>query len=54
MPSKNSNRQPQSGASKEEKEGFTQLPAKGDKKEAGQKTKSLAPLLHWSVENGEE
>ena len=53
MADKNSNRQPQSGASKEEKEGFTQLPEKGSK-DPGQKTKSLAPILHWTVRNEED
>jgi len=45
--------QPQSGDNDSKKE-FTSLPAGDDKKEVGQDTKSLAPLLHWDVPEDEE
>ena len=54
MTNKNSTCQPQSGASKEEKKDFRLLPESNNKKEDGQDTKSLAPLLHWNVEDGKE
>jgi hypothetical protein len=49
MSDKKTSLQPQSGADKEEKKDFTQLPDKGDKKEVGQDNHSLAPLLHWDT-----
>ena len=51
---KNSNPQPQSGASRKEKENFRQLPEDRNKKEEGQDIGSLAPLLHWDVSGGDE
>ena len=51
MADKKASPQPQSGADKEEKKDFTQLPADGDKKEVGQDNNSLAPLLHWDTVN---
>lgn len=51
MADKKASPQPQSGADKDEKKDFTQLPDKGDKKEVGQDNHSLAPLLHWDTGN---
>ena len=42
--------QPQSGADKDEKEGFRQLPEDKNEKEVGQDNKGLAPMLHWDVD----
>ncbi len=47
---KTSNAQPQSGAGKDEKEGFRQLPEDKNEKEVGQDNKGLAPMLHWDVD----
>jgi hypothetical protein len=54
MADKKASPQPQSGADKEEKKDFTQLPADGDKKEVGQDNHSLAPLLHWDTGNHDD
>ena len=51
MADKKANPQPQSGADKEEKEDFTQLPDDDNKDEVGQDNNSLAPLLHWDTDN---
>ncbi len=50
MADKDRNMQPQSGASKKEKEGFSQLPESKNKDEAGQDNKGLAPMLHWNTD----
>jgi hypothetical protein len=53
--SKKGNPQPQSGASSEERKSFSLLPkGKKNKKSAGQDTKSLAPLLHWDVDDSSD
>lgn len=54
MAGKNSNKQPQSGAGKDEKEDFRQLPEDKNKKEVGQDNKSLAPLLHWNTKKTDD
>lgn len=54
MADKKASPQPQSGADKDEKKAFTQLPDKGDKKEVGQDNHSLAPLLHWDTGNDDD
>ena len=48
---KNSSAQPQSGADKEEKKDFRQLPESKNEDEVGQDNNSLAPLLHWDTDN---
>lgn len=53
MADKKASPQPQSGADRDEKKGFTQLPDSGDKNEVGQDNKSLAPLLHWDTKKND-
>lgn len=50
MADKDRTPQPQSGASKEEKDDFRQLPEDKNKSETGQGDKGLAPMLHWNVD----
>ena len=54
MADKDSNPQPQSGAGKDEKSDFRQLPEDRNKSELGQGDKSLAPLLHWNVDKSDK
>jgi len=51
---KNSNPQPQSGAGKEEKSDFRQLPESKNTDEVGQDNKGLAPMLHWNVDKSDD
>jgi hypothetical protein len=47
---KTSSPQPQSGADKDEKKDFRQLPEDKNTDEVGQDNKGLAPMLHWDVD----
>ena len=51
---KTSSPQPQSGAGKEEKSDFRQLPESDNKSEVGQDNKGLAPMLHWDTDKSDE
>jgi hypothetical protein len=51
---KTSNAQPQSGADKDEKKDFRQLPEDKNSDEVGQDNKGLAPMLHWDVDKSDD
>ena len=51
---KTGNKSPQSGAGKEEKKDFRQLPESDNKSEVGQDNKGLAPMLHWDVKKSDD
>lgn len=51
---KTSNPQPQSGAGKEEKSEFRQLPESKNESEVGQDNKGLAPMLHWDTDKSDD
>lgn len=54
MADKDSNCQPQSGAGKDEKKDFRQLPESKNKGEVGQDNQGLAPMLHWNVDRASD